>query len=175
MIKAVLAFPYAKPGGLVILRTWVITTQFLSCYTVSFVYNRKVFLYLTHLVLEDSLDGRRNICSVSPIPREKMDTLKCEYESFYPFEVRSSKILYRIIWPSLHNHAVLFPEDKWPLSMRINGDLMLNGMKMSKSTGNSLTLREAMRSLVWMLRGYRKGWLVRCQSRRESESMNSLS
>jgi len=37
----------------------------------------------------------------------------------------------------------MFPEDKWPLSMRTNGHLMMNGKKMSKSTGNSLTMREA--------------------------------
>merc|ERR1711939_116916 len=31
----------------------------------------------------------------------------------------------------------------WPRAMRANGHLMLNGEKMSKSTGNSLTLRQA--------------------------------
>lgn len=43
----------------------------------------------------------------------------------------------------LYNHAAIFPEDMWPLSMRTNGHLKLNGKKMSKSTGNSLTMREA--------------------------------
>jgi len=43
----------------------------------------------------------------------------------------------------VYNHAALFPEDKWPASMRTNGHLMLNGKKMSKSTGNSLTMKDS--------------------------------
>lgn len=31
----------------------------------------------------------------------------------------------------------------WPRSMRANGHLLLNGEKMSKSTGNSLTLKDS--------------------------------
>lgn len=81
----------------------------------------------------------------SPIPREKVDALKYEYDFFYPFDIRSSAkdLTPNHLTFALYNHVALFPEDKWPLSMRTNGHLMLNGKKMSKSTGNSLTLREA--------------------------------
>ncbi|KAF8970605.1 hypothetical protein BDZ97DRAFT_1724807 [Flammula alnicola] len=81
----------------------------------------------------------------SPLPREKADALKREYQYFYPFDVRSSAkdLIPNHLTFALYNHAAIFPEDKWPLSMRANGHLMLNGKKMSKSTGNSLTLREA--------------------------------
>jgi len=41
----------------------------------------------------------------------------------------------------IYVHAALFPEGMWPRSMRANGHLLLNGDKMSKSTGNFLTLR----------------------------------
>lgn len=43
----------------------------------------------------------------------------------------------------IYNHAALFPEELWPRAIRANGHLMLNGAKMSKSTGNSLSLRQA--------------------------------
>ncbi|RXW18839.1 hypothetical protein EST38_g7007 [Candolleomyces aberdarensis] len=81
----------------------------------------------------------------APLPKEKADALKHEYEYFYPFDIRSSAkdLVPNHLTFALYNHAALFPEDKWPLSMRTNGHLMLNGKKMSKSTGNSLTLREA--------------------------------
>ncbi|KAF8201405.1 hypothetical protein BJ912DRAFT_500295 [Pholiota molesta] len=81
----------------------------------------------------------------SPIPREKADALKHEFEYFYPLDVRSSAkdLIPNHLTFALYNHAAIFPEDKFPLSMRTNGHLMLNGKKMSKSTGNSLTLREA--------------------------------
>lgn len=83
--------------------------------------------------------------SPAPVPKEKADALKHEYEFFYPFDIRSSAkdLVPNHLTFALYNHAALFPEDKWPLSMRTNGHLMLNGKKMSKSTGNSLTLREA--------------------------------
>lgn len=84
--------------------------------------------------------------SPAPLPREKVDALKHEYKYFYPFDIRSSAkdLVANHLTFALYNHAALFPEDKFPLSMRMNGHLMLNGKKMSKSTGNSLTLRECL-------------------------------
>ena len=81
----------------------------------------------------------------SPLPREKADTLKHEYEYFYPFDVRSSgkDLINNHLSFAIYNHAAIFPESKWPLSMRANGHILLNGQKMSKSKGNSLTLRQA--------------------------------
>lgn len=43
----------------------------------------------------------------------------------------------------IYVHAALFPESMWPRSMRANGHLLLNSKKMSKSTGNFLTLKES--------------------------------
>lgn len=85
--------------------------------------------------------------SASPLAKEKADALKHEYEYFYPFDIRSSgkDLIPNHLTFALYNHVALFPENKWPLSMRVNGHLLLNGKKMSKSTGNSLTLKEAVR------------------------------
>lgn len=81
----------------------------------------------------------------STLPKEKADALKREYNYFYPFDLRSSgkDLTPNHLTFSIYTHVALFPEDKWPLSMRTNGHLMLNGKKMSKSTGNSLTMGEA--------------------------------
>ncbi|KAF8130297.1 hypothetical protein EV363DRAFT_1335768 [Boletus edulis] len=79
-----------------------------------------------------------------PFPREKADVMKHEFNYFYPFEMRSSgkDLVQNHLTFSLYNHVAIFPEDKWPLGIRTNGHLMINGQKMSKSKGNSLTLRE---------------------------------
>jgi leucyl-tRNA synthetase len=71
--------------------------------------------------------------------------MKHEFEYFYPFDIRSSgkDLVPNHLTFCAYVHAAMFPEDKWPLSMRTNGHLMLNGKKMSKSTGNSLTMRDA--------------------------------
>ncbi|KAL7419352.1 cytosolic leucyl tRNA synthetase [Cryptotrichosporon argae] len=76
---------------------------------------------------------------------EKAAQLKYSFNYFYPLDIRSSgKDLipnHLTFW--IYTHAALFPEAHWPRSVRCNGHLMLNGKKMSKSTGNFLTLREA--------------------------------
>lgn len=81
----------------------------------------------------------------SPLPKEKVDALKHEYNYFYPFDIRSSAkdLIPNHLTMALYNHVAVLPEDKWPLSIRTNGHLMLNGEKMSKSKGNFLSLRQA--------------------------------
>lgn len=81
----------------------------------------------------------------SPLPKDKADIMKREFTYFYPVDIRSSgkDLIPNHLTFAIYNHAAIFPEDKWPLSMRANGHLMLNGKKMSKSTGNSLTLRDS--------------------------------
>ncbi|KDQ54541.1 hypothetical protein JAAARDRAFT_38215 [Jaapia argillacea MUCL 33604] len=81
----------------------------------------------------------------APIPREKADRMRHEFEYFYPFDIRSSgkDLIQNHLTFAVYNHAAIFEEEKWPLSMRANGHLMLNGQKMSKSKGNTLTMREA--------------------------------
>lgn len=80
----------------------------------------------------------------SPLPKEKADIMKYEFNYFYPFDVRSSgkDLIPNHLTFAVYNHAAIFPEKHWPVSMRTNGHLMLNGKKMSKSTGNFLTLRD---------------------------------
>jgi leucyl-tRNA synthetase len=83
----------------------------------------------------------------SPLHREKADAMKHEFEYFYPFDIRSSgkDLIPNHLTFCVYVHTALFPEDKWPLSMHTNGHLLMNRKKMLKSTGNSLTLREAIR------------------------------
>ncbi|KAL1917157.1 uncharacterized protein VTP21DRAFT_4813 [Calcarisporiella thermophila] len=79
------------------------------------------------------------------IPKETLQKLQREFDYFYPLDLRvSGKDLipnHLTFW--LYNHVALFPESKWPLGVRANGHLMLNGEKMSKSTGNFMTMNDA--------------------------------
>ncbi|KAF8577316.1 leucyl-tRNA synthetase [Ramaria rubella] len=83
--------------------------------------------------------------SPSPLSKEKADIMKYEFNYFYPFDVRSSgkDLIPNHLTFAVYNHAAVFPEKHWPRAMRTNGHLMLNGKKMSKSTGNFLTLRDS--------------------------------
>lgn len=79
------------------------------------------------------------------ISPESAAQLKYHFQYFYPLDVRSSgKDLipnHLTFW--VYVHAALFPEHHWPRAVRTNGHLLLNGKKMSKSTGNFLTMNDA--------------------------------
>ena len=83
----------------------------------------------------------------SNISKDKLETLRRAFMYFYPFDIRSSgkDLIPNHLTFCIYNHVAIFPEKHWPLSMRTNGHLMLNGKKMSKSTGNFLTMAQAIR------------------------------
>ncbi len=41
------------------------------------------------------------------------------------------------------NHVAIFPEDNWPQQIVVNGSVLMDGKKMSKSMGNIIPLRQA--------------------------------
>ncbi|KAM4875852.1 leucine--tRNA ligase, cytoplasmic [Thomomys bottae] len=81
------------------------------------------------------------------ISKEKLDQLKQEFEYWYPVDLRTSgkDLIPNHLSYYLYNHVAMWPEqrDKWPVAVRANGHLLLNSEKMSKSTGNFLTLTQA--------------------------------
>ncbi|XP_077984982.1 leucine--tRNA ligase, cytoplasmic-like [Glandiceps talaboti] len=82
------------------------------------------------------------------IPQSALNKLRNEFQYWYPVDVRVSgkDLVPNHLTYFLYNHCALWPEDpeyKWPRSVRSNGHLLLNSEKMSKQTGNFLTLYEA--------------------------------
>lgn len=81
----------------------------------------------------------------SPIPEDKLKAMRQEFEYWYPFDLRVSgkDLIQNHLTFCLYNHTAIWPdEDKWPKSFRANGHIMLNAEKMSKQTGNFLTLEQ---------------------------------
>lgn len=81
------------------------------------------------------------------IPQQSLDTMQREFEYWYPLDLSTSgkDLMQNHLTFFLYVHLALFPKDCWPRSVRVNGHLLLNGQKMSKSTGNFLTLDDAVR------------------------------
>ncbi|KAJ1547846.1 cytosolic leucyl tRNA synthetase, partial [Cladochytrium tenue] len=79
------------------------------------------------------------------IPKSSLEAMRREFEFFYPMDLRSSgkDLINNHLTFSLYNHTAIFPKDLWPQSMRCNGHLLLNGEKMSKSTGNFMSLYDS--------------------------------
>ncbi|KAM8716260.1 hypothetical protein ACLKA7_003184 [Drosophila subpalustris] len=83
----------------------------------------------------------------SSIKPEHLAVMRREFEYWYPMDLRVSgkDLIQNHLTFCLYNHAAMWPKDdtKWPKGMRVNGHLLLNSAKMSKSDGNFLTLHEA--------------------------------
>ncbi|CAF2204260.1 unnamed protein product [Rotaria magnacalcarata] len=81
------------------------------------------------------------------IPRKILDQLRNEFQYWYPVDLRTSgkDLISNHLTYSIFNHTAIWPNhpELWPRSFRANGHLLLNSEKMSKATGNFLTLIEA--------------------------------
>ena len=78
------------------------------------------------------------------IPIESLQRLRREFEYFYPLDVSISgkDLIPNHLTFFIYTHVALFPKKFWPKGIRANGHLMLNNAKMSKSTGNFMTLKQ---------------------------------
>jgi leucyl-tRNA synthetase len=89
--------------------------------------------------------GSGDLPSNTDIPTDTLRQMRREFLYFYPMDLRVSgkDLIQNHLTFALYNHTALFPESLWPLGIRANGHLMLNSQKMSKSTGNFLTVTDA--------------------------------
>ena len=85
-----------------------------------------------------------NTIKSSGISKEALQTMRREFEYFYPLDIRVSgkDLIPNHLTFFLYIHLALFEKEYWPQGVRANGHLLLNGEKMSKSTGNFLTLSD---------------------------------
>ncbi|KAF1948414.1 leucyl-tRNA synthetase [Byssothecium circinans] len=81
----------------------------------------------------------------SDIPKEALQTLRRHFDYWYPLDMRTSgkDLIQNHLTFNLYVHSAIFNKENRPQSFRVNGHLMLNGEKMSKSTGNFLTIQGA--------------------------------
>jgi leucyl-tRNA synthetase len=79
------------------------------------------------------------------IPKEKLALMSREFNYWYPVDLRVSgkDLIQNHLTFFIYNHTAIFPEKCWPKGIRCNGHLLLNNDKMSKSTGNFLTMKDA--------------------------------
>ena len=80
------------------------------------------------------------------IEQEKLDIMKREFNYWYPYDLRVSgkDLIKNHLMMSLYNHQAIWTDmTKMPHSYFCNGHIQLNNEKMSKSTGNFLTVDDA--------------------------------
>lgn len=84
-------------------------------------------------------------CKVSP---DLLEAVKKEFQYFYPVNARHSG---RDLVPNhltffIFNHVAIFPKEYWPQEIVVNGSVLMDGKKMSKSEGNIIPLRAAIKN-----------------------------
>ncbi len=93
--------------------------------------------------------GRGDVGKVSEssgIPAELLEAMRREFEYWYPVDLRISgkDLIPNHLTFFIFHHAAIFPEDKWPRGIGVNGWILVMGRKMSKHAGNFILLREAL-------------------------------
>jgi len=76
---------------------------------------------------------------------EVLEQMRNDFSYFYPLDSRHSG---RDLVPNhltfmVFVHTAIFPEELWPRQITVNGSVLMEGQKMSKSLGNIIPLREA--------------------------------
>jgi leucyl-tRNA synthetase len=87
-----------------------------------------------------------NISKAAKMTEKRLRDLHVEFSYWYPVDLRNSAkelIPNHLTFFAFH-HAALFPEKYWPRGFGINGMILVEGKKMSKTKGNFVTWRGAL-------------------------------
>lgn len=95
--------------------------------------------------------GKGNVDEVSAsikVPKEVLEELRKEFLYWYPLDIRHSgpDLIPNHLTFFIFNHAAIFPEELWPKGIAVNGLVLYEGKKMSKSLRNIIPLRKAIRT-----------------------------
>ena len=85
--------------------------------------------------------------STSKLSEDVINTMKKEFSYFYPVDSRHSgrDLVQNHLSFFVLNHVAIFEKNLWPQEIVVNGSVMMDGAKMSKSMGNIIPLRAAIK------------------------------
>jgi leucyl-tRNA synthetase len=89
----------------------------------------------------------KEISEESKLSEELICDMRTEFTYFYPVDTRHSG---RDLVPNhltffVFNHVAIFDRANWPRQIVVNGSVLMDGKKMSKSFGNIIPLRQAVK------------------------------
>ncbi|MEM4245931.1 MAG: leucine--tRNA ligase [Candidatus Bathyarchaeia archaeon] len=134
--------------------SWIIES--LSDSVIYMAYYTIAHIISSHRIPEDQLTievfdylflGKGDLPTVSArsgIKPETLASMREEFSYFYPLDSRHSG---RDLVPNhltffIFNHVAIFPKELWPRQIVVNGSVLMEGKKMSKSFGNIIPIRE---------------------------------
>ncbi|HXW02199.1 MAG TPA: class I tRNA ligase family protein, partial [Candidatus Nitrosotenuis sp.] len=89
----------------------------------------------------------KQVSAQCKISEDLLNRIRNDFVYFYPVDARHSG---RDLVPNhltffVLNHVAIFPEANWPKQIVVNGSVLMDGKKMSKSMGNIIPLRQAIK------------------------------
>ncbi len=86
-----------------------------------------------------------DVATRSQIDIAALRDMRNQFSYFYPLDSRNSAsdLVPNHLTFFIFNHVALFPEELWPRQIVVNNLVLMEGKKMSKSTGNIIPIREA--------------------------------
>ena len=83
----------------------------------------------------------------SKLSKDVIEMIKKEFQYFYPVDSRHSgrDLVQNHLSFFVLNHVAIFDKKYWPKEIVVNGSVMMDGAKMSKSMGNIIPLRAAIK------------------------------
>jgi leucyl-tRNA synthetase len=81
------------------------------------------------------------------LSRNILESMRKEFLYWYPLDSRHSatELIPNHLTFFIFNHVAIFPEVHWPRQIVTNGMVLMEGKKMSKSIGNIIPIRDAIR------------------------------
>jgi leucyl-tRNA synthetase len=89
----------------------------------------------------------RQVAAECNISISLIEAIRNEFSYFYPLDARHSgrDLVQNHLSFFIFNHVAIFTRENWPRKIVVNGSVLMEGKKMSKSLGNIIPLRAAIR------------------------------
>ena len=96
------------------------------------------------------IGNKKEIANENRFNIEILEKMREEFLYWYSngFEIRNSgkDLIQNHLTFCIFNHVAIFPEVNWPSGFSVNGHVLLNGEKMSKSKGNVIFMKDAIKN-----------------------------
>lgn len=89
----------------------------------------------------------RQVAAECNISISLIESIRKEFSYFYPLDARHSgrDLVQNHLSFFIFNHVAIFTRENWPRKIVVNGSVLMEGKKMSKSLGNIIPLRTAIK------------------------------
>jgi len=140
-------FPFDKTQ---IIESLSDSTIYMAFYTISHYLKEVDAEKLSPEVFDYVMLGKgdaKQLSFTSGIDEKILNSMREELLYWYPLDSRHSAgdLIHNHLTFLLFNHVAIFPAELWPKQIVTNGFVLMEGKKMSKSMGNILPLREAIK------------------------------